>query len=40
MLEDRGNVGGDEHLAVAEAERHAARIADAHRDEPIRLRGG
>src|SRR5690606_8781528 len=40
VLEDGRDVGRDEHLAVAQAERHTARVADPHRNQTIRLVSG
>ena len=37
MLQDRRHIGGDEHLAVAEADRHAAGIAEAGSHQRLRL---
>ncbi len=40
MLEDGRHVGGDEHLAIAETDRHAAGVAQAGRDQRAGLAAG
>ena len=39
VLQDGGDVGGDELLALAQADHHAAGVADAGRDDLVRLVG-